>query len=333
MAETLGQHLLRRLRRRPDRITRPVDDLPPAPAALQLEQAMVAAKSGRAADCEQLSLLLLATDADADNPGVKSAAEALLLDANPALWRNLDVATRRSWWHAPVWAQSASEHVASGQAGVLGVIIASFHPSGYVREAAAARLGELDSPLATRALALRACDWARQVRDRARAALEQRLPSSNELLVVLPLAVALGGRAEGRWLAGRVDESMAALADGDLARLRAASDWRVRRAAYKVALADGRLDIEQLVHAAQADSDVVVRTRCAEAAIRSASDAGDLAKVWPLTSSRTAAIRAAAIAALAGAGDLIAATAALPDRNAFVREIAQAAMPPRCTGS
>src|SRR5262249_15882723 len=112
----------------------------------------------------------------------------------------------------------------------------------------------------------------------------------------------------------------------DLARLRAASDWRVRRAAYKVALADGRLDIEQLVRAAQADCDVVLRTRCAEAAIRSASDADDLAKVWPLTSSRTAAVRAAAISGLARAGDLTAATAALPDQNPLVREIAQGAV-------
>ena len=60
IAETFGQHLLRRLRRRQDRISAPVDDLPPTPTASQLEQAMVAAKGGRAADCEQLSLLLLA---------------------------------------------------------------------------------------------------------------------------------------------------------------------------------------------------------------------------------------------------------------------------------
>jgi hypothetical protein len=73
------------------------------------------------------------------------------------------------------------------------------------------------------------------------------LSSADELLVLGPLAVALAGRAEDRWLAARADESMAALADEDLARLHAASDWRVRRAAYKVALADDRLDIEQLV--------------------------------------------------------------------------------------
>ena len=50
MGKTFGQHLLGRLRRRPDAISLPVDDLPPTPSARQLEQALAAARDGRVAD-------------------------------------------------------------------------------------------------------------------------------------------------------------------------------------------------------------------------------------------------------------------------------------------
>lgn len=326
MPKSLGEQLLRRLRRRPDEVDVPTAELPRPPAVEQLEQAVLAAGSGRAVDCERLALLLLAIDVSAATAEVATVAETLLGDAGPTLWRNLDVAARRSWWHAPAWAESARERVASGEAGILGVVVASFHPSGFVREAAAARLGELDNSVAVRALALRASDWVPQVRARARAALGHRLSSVPGLLAVGPLAVALAGRVQGRWLADRVEASMATLSDADLARLYASTDWRVRRAAYTIALAGHRLDVRQLLRAVRLDGDLVVRTRCSDAAIRAAAAAGDLAQVRPLIKSGTAAVRAAAVSALARAGDAATAIAALPDRNPVVREVAQAAV-------
>ncbi len=324
MPNSLGEQVLRRLRRRTGEVNVPTAELPRPPTVEQLEQAVLAAGSGRAVDCESLALLLLAIDVSAATAEVATVEKTLLGDAGPTLWRNLDVAARRSWWHAPAWAGSARERVASGEAGIFGVVVASFHPSGFVREASAARLGELDNPVAVRALALRASDWVPQVRDRARAALGHRLSSVTGLLAVGPLAVALAGRAQGRWLADRVEASMATLSDADLARLTASTDWRVRRAAYTIALAGHRLDVQQLLRAVRLDGDLVVRTRCADAAIRAA--AGDLAQVRPLINSGTAAVRAPAVSAIARAGDAAAAIAALTDRNPVVREVAQAAV-------
>jgi hypothetical protein len=270
MARTLGQQLLIRLARRTKPAATPADGLPLTPTIAELEQAVTAARGGRAADCGQLALLLLASDADPGAGDVLRAAETLLGDADPVLWRNLDRATRRSWWNAPVWAQSAKERVASGQAGLLSVVVASFHPSGLVREAAAARLGELQGPLAVQALALRASDWVPQVRDRARVALQPHLATADGLLAMGPLAVMLAGRVHGRWLTERAGTALAALDENDLARLRAVPDWRLRRAAYRVSLAGQRLDVAELVRAAERDSDLVVRTSCAETAIRAA---------------------------------------------------------------
>lgn len=326
MAKTLGQQLLARLRGRTKPTATPADDLPATPTVGELEQTMAAARSGRAEDCARLSLLLLACDADPGAGDVVRAAETMLADADPALWRNLDLATRRSWWNAPVWAQSAKERVASGLAGLLSLVVACFHPSGFVREAATARLGEHQGPVAVQALALRAGDWVLQVRDRARAGLERHLSTADGLLALGPLAVMLAGRVHGRWLAERAEAAMGALDDGDLARLRAAPDWRVRRAAYRVALAAQRLDLAELVQAAERDGDLVVRIGCAQAAIRTAAAAEDLDRVRPLLTSGTAAVRREAVIAFGRAGDTAAAVAALPDRNPLVREVAQAAI-------
>lgn len=324
VAKTLGQQLLARLKGRAKSSASPADDLPATPTVGELEQSVVAARGGRAEDCERLSLLLLAFDADPGAGQVVRAAETVLGDADPVLWRNLDLATRRSWWNAPGWAQSAKDRVASGHAGLLGVAVASFHPSGFVREAATARLGELHGPVVVQALALRAGDWVPQVRDRARAGLERHLATADGLLALSPLAVTLGGRVHGRWLAERAEAAMAALGDDDLARLRAAADWRVRRAAYRVALAGRRLDLAELLRAAERDGDIVVRIGCAGAAIRTAAAAGDLDPVRPLLTSGTAAVRSEAVVAFGRAGDTAAAVAALPDRNPIVRVVAQA---------
>lgn len=325
MAMTLGLQLLARLKRQRKPAATPEDDLPATPTVSELEQAVEAARAGRVEECARLSLLLLACDADPVGGDVARSAVTMLADADPELWRNLDLATRRSWWNAPVWAGSAKDRVAGGRAGLLSLVVASFHPCGFVREAATARLAELPGPAAAQALALRAGDWVPQVRDRAREGLERRLTSVDGLLAAGPLAVMLAGRVHGRWLVERVEAAMTALADVDLARLRAASDWRVRRAAYRVALAGQRLDVGELVRTAERDGDLVVRISCAQAAIRAAAAAGDLDQVRPLLASGTAAVRSEAVVAFGRAGDTAAAVAALPDRSPLVREVAQAA--------
>ncbi len=81
----------------------------------------------------------------------------------------------------------------------------------------------------------------------------------------------------------------------------------------------------ELLDAAAHDGDLVIRVQCAEQAIRDAVAADQVSEVRVLVDSRTAAVRAAAVSALARAGYVEVAEAALADRNPMVREIAQAA--------
>jgi HEAT repeat protein len=208
------------------------------------------------------------------------------------------------------------------------VTVAAFHPDGYVREAAVACLSERAETLSFPTLALRAADWVPQVRDRARLALEQRLtdPSGGALVNIAAVALALRERHEGRWLTERIE---AALREGPVGLLPAAltaPDWRTRRLAYTTALAAGRLDVAQLLRAAQHDGDLPIRVQCAVAAVKAAVAAGTIDIVRPLLSSGTAMVRAEAVQAMAGAGDVTPAVEALSDRNPMVRAVAQAAL-------
>jgi hypothetical protein len=333
VVKTLGQQLLRRLRRRPPAPTNPPisDFMAPGPTVGELLQALQAARSGRADDSERAAMMLLAVDADPAADAARAAAEAFLSDAEPRVWRNLDVATRRSWWTAPTSSASARERVSSGQAGLLSLVVASSHPSGHVREAATARLAELGGPLVIRALAMRSADWVQQVRARARMALRVPLATPDGLLAAGPIASALGARFQGRWLAERLEAGVAGLSDTDLAQVRRSPDPWLRRLAYTVALEGQRLAIAELLLATQHDSNLVIRVRCADAAVRSAAARGDLGQVRPLLASGTAAVRMTAVSALARAGDIEVAFTALPDRNPAVREMAQGQV--RATGA
>jgi hypothetical protein len=197
---SLGRHLLGKLRRAHD----------PAPAASpipklgttvdrdELVVALDNARTGGSAEVDRLSFLLIEADRREDSD-LGDLAIGLLASADPSLWKNLDLAARRSGWETSDWAKAARDRITHGEPSTLALVVASFHPVGYVREAAVARLGEVDDDIALRALALRAGDWVPQVRERARIALARRVSSSVEsLLSVGPLAViSLTGHREG----------------------------------------------------------------------------------------------------------------------------------------
>jgi hypothetical protein len=103
--------------------------------------ALEAAGTGGSAAVDRLSLVLIDLDrlGDADLAGW---ALRLLSGSAPSLWKNLDLAARRTWWDTPAWASSARDRIGQGDPGMLALVVASFHPVGYDREAAAARLGD-----------------------------------------------------------------------------------------------------------------------------------------------------------------------------------------------
>jgi hypothetical protein len=320
----LGGWALRQLRRSSPTTAQRNPD--PTVDSDDLEAAFADLRRGLRGSADQVAQLLLAIDRLA-NPELGQTAGALLAQADPADWRRLDLAARRSWWNVSASASTAQDRILADNPSTLSLVLASVHPDGYIREAAVARLGELDEPLALQALTLRTTDWVGQVRDRARAGLLAQLPRSVDALIALgPLVLTLAPRERGRWLADQLAASMTSLADADLHRVLQAKDWRLRRAAYSVALRQGRLAQQDLLAAVAHDPDLIIRVRCAEATLAAAAASGELAAVQQLTTCRTAAVRAAAVEALGRAGNLAAAVAALPDRSRGVREVARAAL-------
>ncbi len=129
MLKSLGRRLLSQLGGRDAAVAVPSEVPPESHSAGQLEQALLAAQSGRSEDCERLSLLLLAIDSD-EPDDVVAQATRLLGEARPALWRDLDLAARRSRWRPPASAEAVRLRVAAGEAGLLSVVVASFRARG-----------------------------------------------------------------------------------------------------------------------------------------------------------------------------------------------------------
>jgi hypothetical protein len=317
---SLGQQLLKRLLGRPSPAQQ--DELPQTPAPDELADLAAAAVSGRTEASERLAFALLAIDRDGPAE-LQAAAIGVLEDADPRVWTNLDLAARRSWWHAPAWSRAVMPLLAEGEPGTLTLVIASCHHDGYFRQAAVARLAELDGGVAVPALALRAADWVNEVRSRARLALEQHLERSPATTIgrATPVALALGDRERGRWLTERLREVLRNADDDVLSATRAASDWRTRREGYAASIDRQVLPVDLLISAAEKDYDLPIRRMCARAAVAAAVSAGRQDALRPLLQSGTAVVRAEVLHAL---GDQPAAQAALADDNPLVRAVAQA---------
>jgi hypothetical protein len=323
----MGRRLLRNLRFAPDpRLPLPRDARTPVVDEAQLQTALENARAEAANSLHELAAVLI--DADrTDDPDLAEFAVGLLAAADARLWKNLDLVARRTWWDVHDWAAQARDRISSGEPSTLALVVASFHPIGFVREAAVARLGEIDDPITLPVLALRTADWVTQVRDRARAAIARPVASSvDALLGIGPVAVTLAERTHGNWLYSQLGDAIARLDDEDLGRILATSDWRLRRAAYTIALRDSRLGRSDLVQAAERDTDRIIKMQCADAAVRAAVAAGRVDEIRPLATSGTAIVRAVAITALARAGETDRASAAIADTNPIVRDVAQAAL-------
>ncbi len=268
------------------------------------------------------ALLVVARDGEAAG---QEAVLNTLGGADARWWLAVDEALRHRWWSAPRWSQTIAADLADGEVNALPLVVAACHHNGRIREAAVVRLADQQHPAAVAVLALRACDWADQVRQSARTVLAgwswPALPDE-ALTTLAELAFALRTRREGGWLAGRVDDLLQDLPAQELEPLLSARDRRVRRAAYRAAIVSGRLDLDQLVRAAVQDHDLPIRAMSARAAVQAAVDPTQLRT---MLASRTALVRVEALREWVRSGDLAVAEAALSDRHPLVREIAQEA--------
>lgn len=146
--------------------------------------------------------------------------------------------------------------------------VASFHPNGYVREAAVGALAAEGSGRELPYLVLRLNDWVEPVRRSAEEAVRDRLTTEHAEAWGRALPLVLGLSDRQRHDAGDLEAQVIALlaADGDALRaVLSAGDRTVRRAAVRVALDAGGAAAQTAVDLAASDSDVLVRLAVAGA--------------------------------------------------------------------
>jgi hypothetical protein len=328
---SLGRLLLRRLGLHRAQTNGPfrvvVDRLPHPPTAEELRSLASNAGSGAAAALDQFALALIAIDKDGDRQ-LRQAAIDEVEQLGPRTWLALDVTARKSWWNAPAWSNAVRSTLAESEPTALGLVLASLHPDGNIREAAVARMAELEAKVVVAPLSVRCADWVQEVRDRARVAIEARLSARDGTALVAAAAIGLmmRERQEGTWLAEVVEDRLRNGTAAELDATLSAKDWRTRRAAYGAAIEGESLDLKQLLQAAARDSDMPIRTLCARAAVVRALSDSAATDLQPLLLSGTALVRGEAVAALAQAGDTGPASSALLDRSPIVRWTAQVAL-------
>lgn len=271
----------------------------------------------------EFATALLTAARDGDTHARETALDALGA-ASARWWLVVDEALRRRWWWAPRWSRSIAVDLVDGELDTLQLLVAGCHHNGRIREAAVVRLADRQHPAVTGVLALRAGDWVTEVRQAARTVIAGR-PSPVDgptLTALAEFAFALGARREGAWLVTRVEEMVRDLPTHRLEPLLSVQDRRVRRAAYRAAIAADQLDPDRLMRAAVRDHDLPIRAMCARVAVAVAAPG----QLRALVSSRTALVRAEALHALIRQGDSAATETALTDRHPLVRQVAQAAL-------
>jgi HEAT repeat protein len=141
--------------------------------------------------------------------------------------------------------------------------VASLHRSGYVRERAVREMSEHPSRLALTATLLRTTDWVEAVRTVAAAGVTSLLAGTSEddVFACLPLVLRMyaQSRADDAWL----DDVFGSWLLRDPSRQWRAlesADARVRRWAYRLALAAGNESTDAILEKAMHDADPVIVT-------------------------------------------------------------------------
>ena len=325
---SLGKALLDRLRSgltSKDLIHRQ-DQLPPVPTSSELDDIFAKLASGSVAAVESLSYALIAADKSGD-ADLHHLALKHLRAMQAGTWLALDLIARKSWWYAPGWTQALRRHLSESEPGILTLVVGSFHPDGYIREACVAILAERLEVVATQAIAVRTADWVEQIRDRARIAIEQRFSRGDpeQLLAASPIGLAMCARHLGTWLAAMAQDRIRTGSDVELLAALDSNDRRTRRLAFSAAIERDEISLERLISAAGSDSDMVIRRESARAAVVRARAADAISRLLGLLTSGTAYVRAEAVAALAAEGEVQPAVDALVDRSPMVRFQAQVA--------
>jgi HEAT repeat protein len=221
------------------------------------------------------------------------------------VWLDLRARTlsewRREWyWSTEVTVPSVRSLPVS-PASAAG--LASLHHSGFVREAAVARLSASEDPLAIAFLLIRANDWVAPVRSAAVEGLEARLAlgGAGPFVPWLALVDRLNGLGRNRLrpLADRIFAALALPEASESLREGCRSPSRgVRRRCIELVLAAGIADLGTIVRAGLEDPDPVIRTLVAKGAAKALPWSELEPLLAPMLASTTPAARCAALDAL-----------------------------------
>lgn len=260
-----------------------------------------------------------------DTEGWRAAAERLaggappwdvLVGDGPGAWSALDAAVRKMPWYqsqrTPEWLRSIPPGADLAQVGESGLALALCHRDGRIREQAVRWSSRYPGLLPL--IVIRCADWARPVRERARALLREVLDADNAVGLA-PLILRIGRRDRGEFGVTLLEEVLRRTPGGLFAALFADPDRSVRRFAYRLAVEWRLLSPAELALAAARDQDTVVQDLCAAAAFNTLPDVdvdvdedGDAGRdlydavLTPLLTARSPRVRSVGVTALRGRG-------------------------------
>ncbi|MEV0095341.1 hypothetical protein [Streptomyces sp. NPDC050738] len=278
-----------------------------------------------------------------DGTGVAAAVrlgEGVALDealdvSDPDAWLGLDLGVRDLGWSRRELLPTRAEVIDGQATGLLRgfaarrqtrelddarLAMALCHPDGRVREAAVGQAAGRQALLPL--VVVRCADWVAPVRERAREVLRAGLDGA-DATGIAALVLRAGRRYRGEFAVGLLRELLCRAPHGRLVPLLTDGDLYVRRFAYRIAVAEGRLSLPELARTAARDNDTVVQKLCADASLAGASE-GDYDDVLvPLLGSRNPWVRSAGVTGLRRAGQAGRAEGFLVDRSALVRACAR----------
>nr|WSY55470.1 hypothetical protein OG999_38680 [Streptomyces sp. NBC_00886] len=233
---------------------------------------------------------------------------------DPLGWLRLDEALRHESYvtDSPSFADRLTEPR---------LALAMCHRDGRIRQAALDRVAE--HPVLLPLLVIRCADWAAPVRERARQLLAGAL-DTDTAVALAPLILLFGRRGRGVFAVDLLDEALRRAPGERPTALFTNPDRTVRRYAYRLAVEESLLSPAELARAAARDTDAVVQSLCAEAALAVVARTGDYDEVLdPLLGARNPRARATGVTALRAAGRPGRAEGFLPDRSGVVRACAR----------
>jgi hypothetical protein len=176
-------------------------------------------------------------------------------------WLRLDESMRRQY-RSPLDDVTGWPSRLGADDGGIAAAAGSMYRDGRVREAAVAVLAGTPGPVAAAALAVRAADWVAPVRSAAAAAVRERT-AAEDVVVIVPVLLAMEDRLRGRLAAKAILAGLAAGAAGTLAGLSAAGERGSRLWALSARAGRDLLTAGELEARAMGDRDPVVAAWCA----------------------------------------------------------------------